>query len=114
MAARTHRYTQAASTRRPSNVRGTLAVLFGLVASVAVPVAIELARTVSGADMLDAAWAIPIAAVAAVVSLTMARGGRGERFFTTTRILAVTGICFTLSASLAVGIYEFIVRYLEH
>ena len=64
--------------------------------------------------MLDAAWAIPVAAVAAVVSLIMARGGRGERFFMPARILAVTGICFTLSSSLAVGIYEFIVRYLEH
>jgi len=114
LAARTHRYTQAASTGRPSSVRGTLAVLVALVAAVAVPVAIELARTVSGADMLDAAWAIPIAAVAAVASLLMVRGGRGERFFTATRILAVTGICFALSASLAVGIYEFIVHYLEH
>ena len=114
MAARTHRYTQAASTRRPSNVRGTLAVLVGLAAAVVVPVAIELTRTVSGADMLDAAWAIPIAALAAVVSLILARGGRGERLFLAARVLAVTGICFTLSASLAVGIYEFIVRYLEH
>ena len=73
----------------------------------------------AGADLLDAAWAIPVAFVAGVVSLMFARGGRavvnrtleqagGSRRLMTARILAVTGICFALSSALAVGIYEFL------
>jgi hypothetical protein len=44
------------------NFRAWLAFLFGLVAVAAIPVAIELTRKISGASLLDAAWAIPIAA----------------------------------------------------
>ena len=70
--------------------------------------------------LLDAAWAIPVAAVAAVASLMFARGGRasrnrtleqagGSRRLLAARVLAVTGICLALSSALAVGIYEFLV-----
>ena len=87
---------------------------------IAVPLAIELTHRVTGADLLDAAWAIPVAAVAGVASLTFARGGRavvnrtldragGSRRLMTARVLAVAGICFALSSALAVGIYEFLV-----
>ena len=89
-----------------------------------IPVGIELTRKISGLALLDAVWAIPVAALAATTSLLFARGARGaiartlERTggSTTTRlarILAVAGICFTLSASIAVGLYELLLR-LEH
>lgn len=109
MAARTHSYTQAPSSRRRSTTRAALALVFGLAAAIAVPLAIELTRTVSGADLLDAVWAIPVAAVGAALSFMVGRGVRGSRLLQTARVLAVTGMCFALSSALAVGIYEFLV-----
>jgi hypothetical protein len=120
LAARTQTYTQAAPTRRRSNTRATLAVAFGLISVIAIPLAIELTRRVAGWVLLDAAWAIPVAAVAAVTSLMFARGARGvvsrsleqaggSRRLLAARVLAVTGICLALSSALAVGIYEFLV-----
>ena len=109
--------------RRP-NYRAGLAFLFGLVAAGIIPAAIELTRKVPGAALLDAVWAIPVAAAAATVSLLFARGARGaitrslERvggsfWIRLGRFLAVVGICVTLSASIAVGLYELLLR-LEH
>jgi hypothetical protein len=111
------------SSYRP-NYRAWLAFLFGIVAAGVIPAAIELTRKVPGAVLLDAVWAIPVAGVAAVLSLLFARGARGaivrtlERtggslWIRLGRILAVAGICFTLSASIAVGLYELLLR-LEH
>jgi len=105
VAARTHTYAQAASRGGRSNLRATLAVSCGFAAAIAIPLAIELTRRMTGAVLLDAAWAIPVAAVAAVAALMFERGARGSRLLTTARVLAVTGICFALSSSLAVGIY---------
>jgi hypothetical protein len=111
------------SSHRP-NYRAFLAFLFGIVAAGVIPAAIELTRKIPGAVLLDAVWAIPVAAVAATVSLLFARGARGaivrtlERaggsvWIRLGRILAAAGICFTLSASIAVGLYELLLR-LEH
>ena len=116
--------TQTLMQPRRLNVRAWLALVFGLVAAGVIPAAIELTRKVPGAVLLDAVWAIPVAAVAAVVSLLFARGARGaiartlERVggagvIRAGRILAVAGICFALSASIAVGLYELLLR-LEH
>ncbi len=112
MAARTHSYAQP----RRSSPRAALAILCGLAAVVAIPVAIELTRKVAGAVLLDAAWAIPVAAVAAVASLLFERGARGllgTKRLLAARVFAVTGICFTLSSALAVAIYEFLL-WKEH
>ena len=120
MAARTHTLSQP----RRLNARAWLAFLFGVVAVAIIPAAIELTRKVPGAVLLDAVWAIPVAAVAAILSLLFARGARGaiartlqpvggEGCIRLARILAVAGICLTLSASIAVGLYELLLR-LEH
>ena len=123
MAARTHSYTQAAPRRGRSGGRPTLALLLGLAAVVAIPLAIELTRRTAGAVLLDAVWAIPVAAVLAVASLMFARGARGvasrtleqtSRRLVAARVLATIGICFVLSSSLAVGIYEFLVWKERH
>jgi hypothetical protein len=106
------------------NYRAWLAFLFGVVAAASIPAAIELTRKIPGAVLLDAAWAIPVAAIAATLSLLFARGARGAIARTLAnvggsawirfgRILAVAGICFALSASIAVGLYELLLR-LEH
>jgi hypothetical protein len=126
LAARTQSYAApsrgAASNGGRSNHRATLAVLFGLVAAIAVPLAIELTHRVAGADLLDAAWAIPVAVVAGVASLMFARGGRavvdrsleragGSRRLMAARVLAVTGICLALSSAIAVGVFEFMLHW---
>lgn len=120
MAVRSQTLTQP----RQLNVRAWLALLCGVVAAAAVPGAIELTRKIPGLALLDAAWGIPVAAIAATASLLFARGARGaivrtlERAGGSTvirlgRILAAAGICFMLSASIAVALYEVLLR-LEH
>jgi hypothetical protein len=124
MAVRTQTLMQPRMQSRRPNYRAWLAFFFGVIAVCAIPVAIELTRKIPGAALLDAVWAIPVAAVAATVSLLFARGARGaitrtlERtggsvWIRLGRILAVAGICITLSASIAVGLYELLLR-LEH
>ncbi len=116
--------TQTLSQSRQPNFRAWLAFLFGLIAAGIIPVAIELTRKIPGAVLLDAVWAIPVAALAATASLLFARGAYGaiartlERaggslWIRLGRALAIAGICFTLSASIAVGLYELLLR-LEH
>ena len=116
--------TQTFSQPQRLNPRAWLAFLFGLLSAAAIPVAIELTRKVPGAALLDAVWAIPVAAIAATLSLLFARGARGAiarslvpvggaTSIRLGRILAVAGICITLSASIAVGLYELLLR-LEH
>ena len=106
---------------RSSNHRASVAVLLGLLAVAAVPAGIVLARQTSGIGLLDAAWAIPVAMLCAIVALLFVRGARGrirwtlERAGGTGRIrlgrgLAVAGICLALSASIAVGFYELLLR----
>ncbi|HZT54126.1 MAG TPA: hypothetical protein VE995_07065 [Gaiellaceae bacterium] len=116
--------TSTLSQQRRPNVRAVLALLCGIVAAGVIPAAIELTRKVPGAVLLDAVWAIPVAAAAAAASLLFARGARGaiarslrrtggEVSIRLARILAVAGICCMLSASIAVGLYELLLR-LEH
>jgi hypothetical protein len=109
---------------RSSNHRASLAALLGLVAVLAVPVAVAVAHQTSGISLLDAAYAIPLAAVAGVSALLFARGAAGRIRQTLERaggagrarlgrILGFLGICFALSGSIAVGFYELLLR-LEH
>jgi hypothetical protein len=96
-------------------------VLLGLVATAAVPVAIGLALRTAGVELLDAVWAIPVAAVLGVGALLFARGAGGRIRSTLERaggwgrirlgrVLGVAGICFALSGAIAVGFYELLLR----
>jgi hypothetical protein len=106
---------------RSSNHRASFAVLIGLIATVVVPGAIVIARQTGGIVLLDAAWAIPVAALCGIVALLFVRGARGRIQQTleraggagrirTAKILAIAGICFALSGSIAVGVYELLLR----
>jgi hypothetical protein len=106
---------------RSSNHRASLAVLLGLLGVVAVPAGIVVARQTAGVSLIDAAWAIPAAAACAVAALLFGRGARGRIRWTLERaggagririgrVLAVAGICVALSASIAVGFYELLLR----
>ncbi len=106
---------------RSSNHRATLAFLSGLVAVLAVPAAVALSRRSSTITLVDTAWAVPVAAAFGVVALLFARGARGRIRATlerargrararAARVLGVAGICVALSAAIAVGFYELLVR----
>ena len=113
-----------ASPTRSSNHRASLAVLLGLVAVVSVPVAIVLSRQSAGITLLDAAWAIPVAAICGLAALLFVRGASGRIRATLERaggvgrvrlgrVLGVAGICVALSGAIAVGLFELLLR-LEH
>lgn len=87
----------------------------------AVPGAVLLSRQTSVLDLLDAAWAIPVSAGLGVAALLFARGARGRIRRTLERaggvgraraavVLGVLGICVALSAAIAVGFYELLLR----
>jgi len=87
----------------------------------AVPAAVALAWRTAGVGLLDASFAIPLAAVCGLAALLFVRGARGQIRWTLERaggagrirlgrILAVVGICVALSASIAVGFYELLLR----
>ena len=88
---------------------------------VAIPAAVAASRQSVGVHLIDAVWAIPIAALCAVAALLFARGavgrvretldragGRGR--IRIGRVLGVAGLCLALSASIAVGFYELLLR----
>jgi hypothetical protein len=106
---------------RSSNHRSSLAVLAGLLAVAAVPAAVLVSRQTAGVELLDAVWAVPVAAAFGIAALLFARGARGRIRRTLEqaggtgrvrvgRILGVAGICVALSAGIAVGFYELLVR----
>lgn len=106
---------------RSSNHRASVAVLAGLVGVAAVPAGVALSRQTAGVRLLDTVWAIPVAAGCGVAALLFARGARGrirrslERAgglgrIRTGKILGIAAICVALSASIAVGFYELLVR----
>lgn len=106
---------------RVGNPRATLAVLCGFVAVLAVPAGVALSRRSATITLIDAAWAIPVAAVFGVAALLFARGARGRIRATlerargrararAARFLGVAGICVALSAAIAIGFYELLLR----
>jgi steroid 5-alpha reductase family enzyme len=106
---------------RSSNHRASLALLLGLAAVAAVPAGVALSRQTAGVRLLDAVWAIPVAAVCGFAALLFARGAGGRIRWTLERagglgrirlgrLLGIAGICLALSASIAVGFYELLLR----
>jgi hypothetical protein len=96
-------------------------MVLGLVAVLAVPGGVVLAWQTAGFGLLDASWAIPVAAICGLAALLFVRGARGRIRWTLERaggkgrirlgrFLAVAGICVALSASIAVGFYELLLR----
>jgi hypothetical protein len=106
------------------NHRASFALLAALCGVLVVPAAVLLSRQTGKIHLLDAVWAIPIGMALSVGALLVARGAHGRIRRTleraggagrlrATRWLAVAGICVALSAAIAVGFYELLVR-LEH
>ena len=85
----------------------------------AIPAGVVYSRYSARFSLLDAAYAIPVAAVAAVAAILAVRGTKGHvqvrsrRSIRLAWVLAILAVCCTLSASIAVGFYELLLR-LEH
>jgi steroid 5-alpha reductase family enzyme len=106
----------AARTR--SSKRPALAVGLGLLGVVAIPAAIAYSRYDDQVSLVDAAWAIPVAAACSIATLLIVRGMRGHvqaslappRSVRLARLLGIAGVCLTLSATIAVGFYELLLQ----
>jgi hypothetical protein len=107
-----------AARTQSNSASPSLAVVLGVVGVLAVPAGVAYSRASTTFSLLDAAWLIPLAAVASVAALQLVRGTGGHVRFAVApsravrlgRILAVAGICITLSASIAVGFFELLIR----
>jgi hypothetical protein len=99
-------------------------VVVAVVALLAVPAAVALARVRTGVHLLDAFYAIPVGFALGLCALGFARGARGRMDWTAgraggtrrirlARILGVLAVCLAITAAIAVGVYEFLLR-LEH
>ena len=113
--------TPSSSARARRNPRAWASLLLGLVAAAALPAGIALAEVLQRIDLLEAAAGIPVAAVAGVAALVLARGAR-ERLRRTFgriggrwparvgRVLGALGVAMALSGSIAVAFYEVLTR----
>jgi hypothetical protein len=93
-----------------------------LLGVLAVPAAVALTRESKGVDLIDAAYAIPVAAALGVLALVLAVGAR-RRFEWTLgrvggvgaaragRVLGVVAICIAVAGAIAVGWYEVLIRW---
>jgi hypothetical protein len=83
-----------------------------------------VAKRLAGVTLVQAGWAVPVAAAAGITALLFARGARGRIRATLERaggagraragrLLGIAGICIALSGAIAVGFYELLLR-LEH
>jgi ABC-type sugar transport system permease subunit len=112
--------SRTASSSR-GNARASAALVAGLCGVLALPAAIALARKTHAIVLVDAAYAIPFAIAFSICALLFARGAQGRIRSTLERAggrgrvrwsrrLAVLGIAIALSASIAVGFYELLLR----
>jgi hypothetical protein len=90
--------------------------VFGLLASLTMPVAIAATRYSGSYELLHAGFAIPLALVLGIFAVVLARrargldratlgragGGRAARIG---RLLGILGLCMAASASIALAVY---------
>ena len=98
------------------------AVLVGLLAVAVLPAGIAVAELRPEVELLDAAFAIPLAALGAVGTLWLARRARrrsdrtlgrvgGRRTATAGRVLGVIALCLSISGAIAVATYYALDRW---
>jgi peptidoglycan/LPS O-acetylase OafA/YrhL len=113
--------TPSRVARRAANHRASLAIVLGAIGVAAIPVVVYLSQRSQRIGLLDAAWAIPVAFCSGAGALLFARGARGKIAWSlersggrmrirTARLLGVLAICIALSAAIAVGFYELLLR----
>ena len=99
-----------------------MSLLLGLVAAAALPAGIALAETTDLIELLQAAGAIPVAALAGIAAVVLGRRARirfertlgrvgGERSARLGRFLGGLGICLAAAGTIAVAFYFFLTEY---
>ena len=99
-----------------------MALLLGLVGIATLPAAIEVSRRSKEIDLLEAAYAVPLAFLLCLIAVVMARRARenlrwlrvrggGTGIASTAVIVGAVGLCLALMAALSVGFYELVVLY---
>jgi hypothetical protein len=102
--------------------RAWVALLLGLVGVLTLPAAVEVSRRSHRIDLLDAAYAIPLAFLLAVIAFVMARRARqslrwlrvrhgGTGVASVAVIVGAVGICLALTAAVSIGFYELVLLY---
>ena len=90
-------------------------VVAGIAAVLTLPVAVYATRFSDAYDLLDAAFAIPVALALALVSLAFGRragrlhalrlGATRSRLVRTGRVLGLIGVCMAASAVVSLAVY---------
>jgi hypothetical protein len=99
-------------------------VLVGLAGVAALPAAVGLAERTDLIRLIEAAGAIPVAAVLGVTAIVVARRARqrvertlwrvgGARVARVGQALGVLGVCLALSGAIAIGFYYALTRLAE-
>jgi hypothetical protein len=99
-----------------------VALLLGLLGLLVLPAAIDFSLRSTRVELLDAAYAIPVAFILGLLALVMARRARenlrwlqlrdqGTGVASTAVILSALTLCLALTAALSVGFYELVLVY---
>jgi len=83
---------------------------------VAIPLAVYVTRFIGAYELLDAGYAVPLAAVLGVLALALARRARLKQAVsvsahraagvaTAGRVLGILGLCIAAAALVALGVY---------
>jgi len=103
------------------NARAAWSAVLGLLAALTMPLAIVGTRYSSSYELLQAGFAIPIAAALGIAAVVLARNARryeqatlgragGAKRGRAGRLLGILGICMAASATIAVAVYEVLNR----
>ena len=94
--------------------------MLGLAATVALPAAIAYAQASPRLTLVQAGFAIPVAAVLGLAAIVVARSVRrraqwslvrGAGAARAGRVLGALGLCLAASGAIAVGFYELLLHY---
>lgn len=105
------------SSSSAANGRARASLAAALAGVLAVPGGVALARQLKAVSLLDAAYAIPFAAVLGLLGIALSVGARrrfewtlgrvgGRRLAAAGRVLGVLAVCVAVSASIAIGFFE--------
>jgi hypothetical protein len=95
---------------------GWASVALGVASVLVLPVAVYVTRYVESYDLIDAGYAIPVAAVLGIAALALARRARKESSVRlgrglpdgtarAGRVLAIAGICIALAGVVSLAVY---------
>jgi len=106
----------SSSVSRPGTGAAWGSLVAGLASVAALPVAVYLTRFSERYELLHSAFVVPLAAILGLAAITFARrarrrnalrldGGRGIGLARAGGLLGIIGLCISLAALVALGVY---------